>query len=242
MIQTQPTVNIETGIVTFPAGCFRGHLSEKHKLKLSLAFKGKAKSQETKDRMSLSKTGTHFSDKAKLKMSLSHKGVALSEEHKLNIGQSLKGRVISDETKVRMSQNSYLRGKRFTGEDNPFYGKHHTEETLAKLRSFRHSEETKRKLSELNKLRMCGRKGQTNSSEHNRKIGKANAKSHLGIPLSESHKKGLRRYWRNLEPDIRNEKIKAMRLAARARPTIPEQKARTLLDYFCPGEYEYTGD
>ena len=48
----------------------------------------------------------------------------------------------------------------FSGEGNPFYGRHHTEETKKILRE-KHigtsaSEETRKKLSEINKERMKG--------------------------------------------------------------------------------------
>jgi len=57
--------------------------------------------------------------------------------------------------------NSYFYGKHLTGKDNPFFGKHHTEETKEKLR-------------ELNRIGTISRKGQKNTPEHNAKISATN--------------------------------------------------------------------
>jgi hypothetical protein len=71
-----------------------------------------------------------------------------------------KGNVLSEERRKKCG----LKGK-----NNPFYGKKHTEETIAILRKksseFRHSEETKSKMSEQ-------RKGIPKSPEHRKKIGR----------------------------------------------------------------------
>ena len=59
------------------------------------------------------------------------KGYKDSEWHKQRISETHKGKILSDETKHKISQSK--KGK-FTGEDNHFYGKHHTEETKDKIR------------------------------------------------------------------------------------------------------------
>jgi len=63
-------------------------------------------------------------------------------------------RRISEEHKTKLSLAN-------AGENNPFYGKCHSEETKAKLK-------------ELNRLGIIGRKGQRNTPEHNAKISMAN--------------------------------------------------------------------
>ena len=42
-----------------------------------------------------------------------------------------KGKKLSDETKQKLSN---IRKNNYTGEDNPFFGKHHTDETKQKIR------------------------------------------------------------------------------------------------------------
>ena len=79
-----------------------------------------------------------------------------------------------------------------TGEDNPFYGKHHSEETRKKLSDSwdydKHfTEETRKKIREANK-------GKKFSEEHKKKIGAANKgekNPNYGKHFSEEHKKKM---------------------------------------------------
>lgn len=76
-------------------------------------------------------------------ISVAHKGKSLSKEHKLRISESQRGKVLSNEHKQRLSKAN--RGKVFTaehrcklseshkGERNPFYGRHHTKETIQRM-------------------------------------------------------------------------------------------------------------
>ena len=50
----------------------------------------------------------------------------MSEEAKQKISEKLKGGKLSEETKLKISEAE-------KGENNPFYGKHHSEETKQKL-------------------------------------------------------------------------------------------------------------
>jgi hypothetical protein len=75
----------------------------------------------------------------------SRKGVKLSEETKKKLSEARKGKPLSEETKLKLSarfsgENNPMYGKRFIGSANHFYGK-------------KHSEETKRKISETKKKR-----------------------------------------------------------------------------------------
>lgn len=106
--------------------------------------KGFIHSEETKQKISISKTGGKVSEETKLKMSNSRKGKPKSEETKQKMseaakirGNSLNGHTHSEETKLKMS----LAGK----------GKPKSEEMKNKLRGQKRSEETKRKISEARK-------------------------------------------------------------------------------------------
>ena len=105
--------------------------------------------------------GSHCLKETKKKMSKAHKGKItwnkgkkLSEEHKRNLSESLKGNTnvrgkhwkLSEETKRKLSEA--LKGRIFSeehkknlslafkgkmsGKNNPFYGRHHSEETKRK--------------------------------------------------------------------------------------------------------------
>jgi len=99
------------------------------------------------------------------------------------------GRKASIETKVKLSEMR-------SGKNNSFYGKHHSIETIQKIRLARlgtkHSEETKRRMSE-------SRKGNKNclgrklSEEHKRKISESSKgrRPNLGRKLSEEWKRKI---------------------------------------------------
>ena len=106
------------------------HHTEKHKQKMSLAFKGKKRKP--------------FSEEWKRKISESHKGKKLSEEHKKKLSLAIKGKKRSEETKRKMSE--WQKGK-----NNHNYGKHLTGETKRKMslvkKGKHYSEEAKRNMS-----------------------------------------------------------------------------------------------
>ncbi len=72
---------------------------------------------------------------------LSEKAQNRTPEHKAKIIESRKGYVTSDETKAKISVAT-------KGEKNPFYGQHHTPESLEKMRARVVSEENKQALRE----------------------------------------------------------------------------------------------
>lgn len=73
-------------------------------------------------------------------------------------GEGSIGCVFSDERKKKLSE-------KMKGEGNPFYGRHHTEETLEKLKNRKISDETRKKLSEARKGKESWFKGKHLSEE-----------------------------------------------------------------------------
>ena len=68
--------------------------------------------------------GYKHSQESKDKISKSLKGHVFPEERNKKIQQAMLGREYKQEWKDKLSE---IRKGRFTGEDNPFYGKHHTD-------------------------------------------------------------------------------------------------------------------
>jgi len=64
-------------------------------------------------------------------------GKHLSEETKQKLSEALKGREVLQETRRRLSLSltKYYKngGKKLIGDENPFYGKHHTKESRRKM-------------------------------------------------------------------------------------------------------------
>lgn len=174
---TEGGLNISFGGDSF----FEGrHHSEESKKKISENSKvptgethwsyGKSLSEEEKQNLSEKmkeyyKThrnanfGKHFGEETRQKMSESRKGKKIgpmSQEQKDKISDSLQGNIpwnkgipMSEESKEKLSNS--LKGK-FSGENNPMYGKKHSEATRKKLSEShtgkKQSEEQKRKKSE----------------------------------------------------------------------------------------------
>lgn len=104
---------------------------------------GKHHSEETKQKLSKFHKGMKLSEETKIKMSETHKGLFHSEDTRRKISESLTGRIVSDETKQKLSE--VRKGMKHTedtlqklremesGENNPFYGKHHSDETRKRI-------------------------------------------------------------------------------------------------------------
>jgi len=95
-------------------------------------------------------------------------------------GEGKIGAVVSDETKSYFS-------KLFSGEGNPFYGKHHSEETLQKLRNKFISDETKEKIR-------TWHTGKKLSDEHKKKISENSTRPFLGKHHTEESKEKNRQF------------------------------------------------
>ncbi len=196
--------------------------SEETRKKLSIAhsgsknhFYGKHHSETSKIKMSVSQKnrfkhkvhpmyGKHHTAASRAAISRAHLGKALSEEHKHNISNGIKAimtderrRQIGEQSKLLWQNDDYRANQiaRLTGENNPFYGKHHTEEAKEKNRQAhlgennscygKHlSEETKKKISDANKISLLGKHA---TDETRKKM----SDSHLGHVVSDDTKSKL---------------------------------------------------
>lgn len=107
--------------------------------------------------------GKHHSEESKKKMSNAKKG---KPSHN-------KGKPMSEETKKKLSESK--KGLQ-SGEKNPMFGKHHSDETkqkISKIHKGKHiSEEQKKKLSSALKGRTSPNKGKQMSEEQKKKMSK----------------------------------------------------------------------
>lgn len=95
-------------------------------------------------------------------------------------GEGCSGYNISDEIKKRLSEVN-------KGENNPFYGRHHSKETIEKLKNRVITDEWRNKISEATKGRPSVFKGKHHTEEAKQKLREA----HLGKKASEETKKKL---------------------------------------------------
>lgn len=89
--------------------------STEHKIKISLALKGKEKTKEHKDKLSKSHIGMKYSDEAKRNMSKS----------KIGLPSPMKGKKQSEKFRKMLSKRK--------GENHPLFGIGHTKESKAKM-------------------------------------------------------------------------------------------------------------
>lgn len=117
-------------------------------------------SEESKDKLRQYKGprspnwGRHLTEEHKKHLSEAHSGKTLSEEHKQKISKSNTGRLCSQETREKISKA--LTGvSKNVGADNPFYGKHWTEEQKAAngaaIKAALSDSEVRKKMSESHK-------------------------------------------------------------------------------------------
>lgn len=116
-------------------------LSKEHRERIGLGSKGRKWPEETKKKVSEARKGEgnpmygrKISEETKRKMSEAQKKRFMNKEEREKLSNTLKGREFTEEHKRNLSEAS-------KGEKNGFYGKHH-------------SQETKRKLAEINKKRV----------------------------------------------------------------------------------------
>lgn len=118
------------------------HLSEETKLKISQTNKGHQVSEESREKMRLSKLGKYsgennpmygVSPKERMDEEVYQGWLAKISEKSSGENNPMYGKHHSEETKekirVRLSES-------MVGDKNPFYGKHHTEQTKEKIRQY----------------------------------------------------------------------------------------------------------
>ncbi len=82
---------------------------------------------------STKKKELHSSIEYKEKMGNSLKGRKFSDEHKKKLSESLKGKKKTEEHQANLSE-SLKNTEKLKGENNPFYGKKHSQETIDRIR------------------------------------------------------------------------------------------------------------
>lgn len=142
------------------------HLGDKFEYNIAPRAQNREVSEETKKKISENHAnqfgennpmyGKSLTDEHKRKISQSKTGKKLSEEHKQVISQTLSDREFSDETITKMSESKL-------GEDNPFFGKTHTEESRKKM-SKSWTEERRKAYSERMKKYWAERKAKQESA------------------------------------------------------------------------------
>jgi|AntAceMinimDraft_18_1070375.scaffolds.fasta_scaffold03807_15 group I intron endonuclease len=124
------------------------------------------------------------SEETKRKMSIAKKGKKLSEQHIKNLKGKNKGK------KHSLEQN-IIHNKKISGKNNFMYGKKHSEETKRKMsesnKGQKRSEETKKRLSESHKGKITWMKGKKHTEETKKKM----SESHKDKKFTEEHKRKL---------------------------------------------------
>lgn len=179
--------------------------TEETKTRVSNLLKNKFVSQETRQKMSQSRRGFTHTEESKKKMSNAHTGKKLTQEHKDNIGKYSKTSVKSKEFLANIGniQKYFPKGSK-------------------------HSEETKKKISEKNKLNPTKHwLGKKFSEETKRKISESNK----GRKHSDEFKKRMKGegnpfYGKKHSPET----IQALSQAKKNR--TPEQKLEAYKKFF----------
>lgn len=120
------------------------------------------------------------------KMSRTMTGRSLPTSTRIKISQNnsrfWKGKHLPEETRRKISESRKALNLDLSGENHPFYGRHHTPETKAKL-----SEKNKNVSDEVRAKISAAHKGIPLTDEHKSKIGEA----HRGVPLTDDHRQNI---------------------------------------------------
>ena len=103
---------------------------ETHK-KLSKSMTGRKDSEYTKNLKRLGRLGKHHTEESRKTMGVLHRKENLSQETLQKMSDAHKKENLSNETRQKMSKTQ--KERYLIKENNPFYGKHHTEESKSKI-------------------------------------------------------------------------------------------------------------
>ena len=122
---------------------------------MTLHNKGKAISEEHRQKIAESLKGRTLSAETRLKMSEALKGRTFSEEHRHKMSEAHKGKSSWMKDKHHSAETRHKMSEAHKGENNPFFGKHFSEDHRQKLsealKGKTLSAETRKKLSEVHR-------------------------------------------------------------------------------------------
>jgi len=202
-----------------------------------------------------------------------------SEETKRKISEKAKARWADPEFKARVSKkigasakevwkrpgykekmSKSLKGVR-SGENNPMYGKRHSEETRAKMRDShndwqvgekhpmygkKHSEASRAKMRDSHNDWQAGELHPMYGVKHSQESRAKMSKSHTGVPLPEETKanisKASQRMWDNMSEEKKDEWMKKVSASRFCSPNKPESEILSILNRLYPDEWKFVGD
>jgi len=201
------------------------HLTEEHKLRISLAHRGKTHSAEHSRKVAEAQKGKVVSPEARERMSLAHIGKKLPEEQKQKIGAKSK-EMWADPTKKAEIATAIQNGM-----DNPEY---HEKLSIAQLRRNQDIEEKNKRIE-------ATKAGYT--PEVLARMSAFQKERYLSQENRDKTSEVMKQLWQHLTPEEKSRKIsKMMSGNGSVKPTVPEQKVKILLDRYCPELFMYTGD
>jgi len=184
--------------------------SEETKKRMSEKQKGKIVSDKTREKLRISGLSRKSTEETKRKISISRKGKLHSEESKKKMSDSRKGKPgVKRSEEAKKKQSESMIGK-YAGENNPFYGKTHSKETIEKIIEANRNrvvpQEQKEKISiaakkrwedkELRKKMSEKLKGRVCTDEHRRKQSES-AKRRWQREKSKSSESSLEKFLGN---------------------------------------------